>query len=297
MTTADSSADPGDASSPERSPGQMLRAARESRGVHLAVLSMALKVPTRQLEALEQDDHQAFKGMAFVRALAQSVCRHLGMDPAPVLAGLPQSASPLGSLVSAKKSTATLGKLPLHHSGTGRNVQWPRRVLWLAVLMLVGIAVMLWWPTPQSQSLHDDSASLSPRPVAEAQDSPQQVTVAPDAASAAIAPGSAPVASASLANPATPAVLQEKTSDLPRNSPGSLLVQARADVWVEIRNNEREIVLKRQIRLGESVSLELQAPVYLYVSRAESTDVSWRGKPVDLVSRALNNETRMQINP
>jgi len=133
--------------------------------------------------------------------------------------------------------------------------------------------------------------------VAEAQDSPQQVTVAPDAASAATAPGSAPVAPASLANPATPAVLQEKTSDLPRNSPGSLLIQARADVWVEVRNNEREIVLKRQIRLGESVSLELQAPVYLYVSRAESTDVSWRGKPVDLVSRALNNETRMQINP
>lgn len=299
MTTVDSSADTGETTSPVRSPGQMLRTAREARGVHLAVLSMALKVPTRQLEALERDDYQAFKGTAFVRALAQSVCRHLDLDPAPVLAALPQSASPLLSLISDKKNTVAAGKFPAHHAETGRKVRWSRRVLWLAVLMLVGIAVMLWWPEPQSQSLQSAPGSLDPRPLVEAQDSPPQVFGTLDASSAIPLPVTAPPVPATLthAAAATTTGPQVQSSGVLRNEPGSLLVQARADVWVEVRNNEREIVLKRQIRLGESVSLELQAPVYLYVSSAESTDVTWRGKPIDLVSRALNNETRMQINP
>jgi len=73
------------------SAGQMLRAAREAQGLHLAMLSVNLKVSVRQLEALEADQYEAFKGATFVRALAQSVCRQLKIDPAPVLAALPQA--------------------------------------------------------------------------------------------------------------------------------------------------------------------------------------------------------------
>ena len=71
--------------------GQLIRAARQKKGVHLAVLSVNLKVPVRQLEALEADQHDSGKGPVFVRALASSVCRQLQMDPAPVLALLPQA--------------------------------------------------------------------------------------------------------------------------------------------------------------------------------------------------------------
>ena len=57
------------ASAAPRTPGQRLRAAREARGLHLAMLSVTLKVPVRQLEALENDQYDAFRGPAFVRAV------------------------------------------------------------------------------------------------------------------------------------------------------------------------------------------------------------------------------------
>jgi hypothetical protein len=70
--------------------GQLLREARLKAGVHLAVLSVTLKVPVRQLEALEADQLDLAKGAVFLRGLASSVCRHLNTDPAPILALLPQ---------------------------------------------------------------------------------------------------------------------------------------------------------------------------------------------------------------
>lgn len=71
--------------------GALLRQAREQAGVHVAALAVAIKVPVRQLEALEQDRLDLLPDHTFARALAASVCRHLKADPAPILAALPQS--------------------------------------------------------------------------------------------------------------------------------------------------------------------------------------------------------------
>lgn len=75
-----------------QSGGALLRQAREQAGVHVAALAVAIKVPVRQLEALEQDRLDLLPDYTFARALAGSVCRHLKADPAPILAALPQGA-------------------------------------------------------------------------------------------------------------------------------------------------------------------------------------------------------------
>ena len=71
-------------------PGAMLRAARERQGLHIAALAAAIKIPQRKLEALESDRHDELLDATFTRALAMTVCRALKIDPAPVLAQLPQ---------------------------------------------------------------------------------------------------------------------------------------------------------------------------------------------------------------
>ncbi|MCU0941911.1 MAG: helix-turn-helix domain-containing protein [Hydrogenophaga sp.] len=71
-----------------------LREAREAAGLHIAALAAALKVPVRKLEALEAGRYDELPDMTFARALASSACRQLKIDPAPVLAQLPQSQRP-----------------------------------------------------------------------------------------------------------------------------------------------------------------------------------------------------------
>lgn len=74
--------------------GGLLREARQASGMHIAALAVALKVPVSKLEALEADNYGALPDTVFVRALASSMCRTLKLDPAPILALLPQSQSP-----------------------------------------------------------------------------------------------------------------------------------------------------------------------------------------------------------
>ena len=77
-----------------RSAGALLKAAREREGLHLSVLAATIKVAPAKLEALEQDRYGELPNATFTRALAQSVCRSLKIDPRPVLALLPQVDAP-----------------------------------------------------------------------------------------------------------------------------------------------------------------------------------------------------------
>ena len=66
-----------DAGSQPQDGSALLRQAREQAGVHVAALAVALKVPVRQLEALEQGRFDLLPDHTFARALAASVCRAL----------------------------------------------------------------------------------------------------------------------------------------------------------------------------------------------------------------------------
>ncbi|MEY3285705.1 MAG: hypothetical protein RL500_435, partial [Pseudomonadota bacterium] len=70
-------------------PGATIRAAREARGQSLLHLSILLKISERRLQAFEEGRWADVGDRTFVRALAQSLCKHLGLDAQPVLQALP----------------------------------------------------------------------------------------------------------------------------------------------------------------------------------------------------------------
>ncbi len=74
------------------SAGRLLREARERQGLHIAALAAAIKVPPKKLESLEADRFDQLPDATFTRALAQTVCRALKTDPAPVMRLLPAAA-------------------------------------------------------------------------------------------------------------------------------------------------------------------------------------------------------------
>ncbi|HEY3635621.1 MAG TPA: helix-turn-helix domain-containing protein [Caldimonas sp.] len=74
------------------SAGRLLREARERQGLHIAVLAASIKVTSKKLELLEADRFDALPDATFTRALAQTVCRVLKIDPAAILVLLPPPA-------------------------------------------------------------------------------------------------------------------------------------------------------------------------------------------------------------
>src|SRR3954451_21436231 len=69
---------------PERTPtgfGQLLRDARERRGVSLRQIANATKISTAVLEALERNDISKLPGGIFGRAFVRSYAVEVGLDP------------------------------------------------------------------------------------------------------------------------------------------------------------------------------------------------------------------------
>lgn len=304
--------------------GQMLKAAREGAGMHIGALSVALKVPVRKLELLEADAHDQLPGATFTRALAQSVCRALKMDAAPVLALLPgrQDAGLDHAVIGGARRDA-FASSPVQAQSQRAGALLPRPVLLVAAALLLAAAALLllpplstWFPeallgvstgSPQGVSPSKDSAG--PNVMATGQ-VPQESSKA-TALEAGMPPASTDVAGAKAATSAEPSALASAgagggavpTKPLARsalavtdgNANAPLQLRTTAPSWVEVRDTAGTVVYTGTVVPGVPVGVELKASGQLVVGNAASTDVIWRGRQLDLVSAARDNVARVEL--
>ena len=285
--------------------GSLLRRAREAQGLHIAALAASLKIPPRKLEALERDRYDELPDATFARALALTVCRALKTDPAPVLALLPSVGTGTLDQVSAGLNTPFRD----HAGGAGEPafatlMRDPALVI-VALLLLAALA-MWFWPrpvtAPETADLPATAVPLGEAPAA------QQVPPADEAASAVPAP--APDGAAS-----EPAALPPGTASPGRTevSPGEattvattlaeeaaadaalLMLRARDDSWIQIVDATDRVLLSRTVPAGDEVKLDGSLPLRLTIGNATTTEVLFRGRPVDLSASTVGNVARIEL--
>ena len=159
------------------SPGAMIKAAREQQGLHLAILSVNLKVSVKQLEALEADRFDQLMEPVFARALAAKVCRILKLDPSQVLSLMPAATNGLKPLniIDAEGEASFAGQGSVRQ----RQQSWGSAKFWLLVafVALLLMAINNEW-SAEFIWQHQTPAAVEVAPVMP----PVQEPVAPDAA-------------------------------------------------------------------------------------------------------------------
>jgi len=304
-------------SSAPRTAGAMLRDARQAQGMHIAALSASIKVAQRKLEALEADRFDELPDATFTRALAQTVCRALKIDPAPVLALLPAPAGHrlehVGEGINAPFRDRPGRREPSDWSVLGSPVVWGPLLLliaaaalyvmpagWLASLQPepAASAPVSGVPTTPSTTHSTSTASVAAEQAASAPSmvlmppsplpsgdvaSPSVAEVAPAAPIAAPPAASAPVRTAANAAPAA------------ADSAGAVQLRAKSQSWVEVQDARSRLLLSRMLQPGEIVAVDGQAPFRVKIGNAGATDVIFRGQPVDLASSTRDNVARLEL--
>ncbi len=306
--------------------GAMLRAARESAGLHIGALAVMLKVPVKKLEALEADRVDLLPDAVFVRALAASVCRTLKIDPAPVLARLPVTATP------RLKSVESGINAPFRVPGVDPGSPVRDRLtspLGIAVLsMLVGALILFFAPpldrmeqmlglgqrdsggatgvvSQPSQALA--SADVKPNDVNSA------VEVKESAMPAAVpnsnsnsnsisvsvsVPVPVPVNAAS-AGLAPPVLAASPATTVPApvvaDVAGNVVIRARGASWVEVTDAAGVVQLRKMMNAGEGVGVSGKRPLSVVVGRADVVDVTVSGKPYQLVNVSRDKVARFEV--
>ena len=284
--------------------------------MHIAALAVALKVPVSKLEALEADNFTVLPDTVFVRALASSVCRVLKVDAAPVLALLPQSQSPSLAADSAGINApvkGSVGKSAVSSSSFSGNGSASRSVGLVVLALLVGALALYFFPRGEDRTATGPTtaAALSSAPDAVptgAADAPAAERPAePAPAPAAVTPAlvAAPALSAAVtAVPATaavpasapaPAVVASAPAPAADAPAGTLVLRARSESWVQVKDATGALALQRNLAAGESVSVSAQPPLAVVVGRADATEVTVRGKPFDLTAVSRENVARFEV--
>lgn len=287
--------------------GAMLRAARESQGLHIGALAVALKVPVKKLEALEADRFDLLPDVVFVRALSLSVCRALKVDPAPIMTGLPQLQTP-----RIKTSRSGLNA-SFRVSGSNSTNAIPAQLaspVGIGVLsLLLAILAVLFWPSktatdgsvlatgdvrPASAVASDNlrvitglSLDQSQSPAAEPPSSNSEKASSNKSttlqANASQAVSSEIVASAPLT-----------VSDASRDVPVLGLV-ARGASWVEVVDAKGISQLRKTTAYGEVLQVSGALPLVVVLGRADLMSASVRGQPLDLTTVSKDNVARFEV--
>ena len=283
------------------SAGALLRQARQSAGMDIAVLASALKVPVNKLQALENDDFAVLPDAVFARALASSVCRTLKVDPAPVLGQLPQGQAP--RLVGDKDGLNAKFKDPQDKAPTLRLPAASRGVS-LTVLVLLAAAAAVYF-LPSGMLEFDLARAPAPAPaqaVVEASQENGSVSEAVPGAESAVSaqspasdvPAAAPTAAVPAA--AVPMVAASVASAAGAAVASALLeFRATAESWVQVRDAAGAVVFERTLKAGESAQAPGKPPLSVVVGKVNATEVIVRGAPFDLSTVARENVARFEV--
>lgn len=283
------------------SAGALLRQARQSAGMDIAVLASALKVPVNKLQALENDDFAVLPDAVFARALASSVCRTLKVDPAPVLGQLPQGQAP--RLVGDKDGLNAKFKDPQDKAPPLRLPAASRGVS-LTVLVLLAAAAAVYF-LPSGMLEFDLARAPAPAPaqaVVEASQENGSVSEAVPGAESAVSaqspasdvPAAAPTAAVPAA--AVPMVAASVASAAGAAVASALLeFRATAESWVQVRDAAGAVVFERTLKAGESAQAPGKPPLSVVVGKVNATEVMVRGAPFDLSTVARENVARFEV--
>jgi cytoskeleton protein RodZ len=296
----------GRAAAAPTSAGALLRAAREREGLHLAVLAATIKVTPAKLQALEQDRYDELPNATFTRALAQSVCRSLKIDPRPVLALLPQvEAPPLEGSVG--RLNAPFQERSSRRDGQGLTLA-SKPMFWAGGLLLLAAVVVgllpsdLFESAPALPAMPAASAPAVAASVPAVAPPPTSMPSAAAPASAAPPPGGAAAAESPRADAPAVAAMPPASSPVPDvraaaapPAAGLLGLRATADSWIEVVDAQEQVVFSRVLRAGESTAVDGRPPLRVRIGNAGATEVTFRGQPVDLAPYTRVNVARLDL--
>lgn len=289
-------------------PGMMLRQAREARGESLAEVAQALKLSLKQLDALESGHHETLPGPAFVRGFLRNYARHVGLDPAVVLAGLSGTGTAAVDLTPLSNAD---GDMPV-----GRGVRFnlvPAAVVAGLLLVLMFAGSYFGWfetssppepvavePFPPGEGAGSSDGTMPPVGIADpdALVPPAMNEAAQPDSATALMPQSSGLSSQAVPAAAPPAAVEAASP--PGAGPAGLATDGlrftfTVESWVEVKDGSGAILFAGLGTPGSTRTVQGKPPYALVVGNASGVRLDYQGKPIDLVPHTKVSVARLTV--
>ncbi len=258
--------------------GARLKREREQRKITLDDISVATKIGTRFLAALEEERFDQLPGGIFNKGFVRAYARHLGIDENQAIADFVAASAPSLPEIPPDEEPPVLAAMAVRVPESKRKSRDGDGIPWGIVavaLLLLAFGFALWGfhsrekrapsvPAPPPVTT-EPSTAVPQKAAAEPVPAASQPTAAP-------APQSLPEPSASVPEAPPPAAV-------PAANAGAfqVLIQAREDSWVSIRADGKQIFQDTLIAPAEK-SIEARNQIVIKTGNAGALDFSFNGK-------------------
>lgn len=312
--------------------GDMLRQARESRGLSVGEIARTLKLGSRQLEALEASQWSGLPGHTFIRGFVRNYARLVNLDPTPLMAQLERELEPPKNTLDVPETRPA----SVPYSGFDASRKSRQMVLLGGVVLLLAAGAYFLMPNDLSAlraSAQDllDSVGRKEQPAAPASGGQEpalppgqtlQQTLNPQAlapaeaepvkpAEALVAAKSDPVVPASAPATLTPppslqplpaassaAAASAAPAAAPAAAPGNapqIRLVADKMAWVEIRDRDNKPVFSQRMAAGVEQALSGQGPLSVVIGYAPGVRLFWHGQAIDLAPHTKGDVARLVL--
>lgn len=297
--------------------GDMLRQAREARGIDLATLSGMLKVSEAKLRALENNDFKHLPEMAFTRGFAKLVCKRLGIDEKPVLDLLPDlhSSKPSDFAVDLTRPALPSAMREGFRRSRRGGLWW-----WLLGALVLVLLFLFLMPDEWKNTLYSSDVEASsdeqgqssettgaPVPAATpmgmtgmttlnatdpaAQNGPQDLS--PDGE---VLDAQPMAADGDAAQPAGDVAPEDVAVTPPVPEELSFSVQGGSSS-ITVKGNDGSVVMTRVLRDGEEAKVPLdKLPLKVNVGNVKVTKVKLRDQAFELMPHTKRNTANFEVN-
>lgn len=283
--------------------GAMLRERRVALGLSQSDVANIVKLPTRRIEAMEQERWDELPDGPYLRGFLKNVARALNLDAATLIdrvdESLMRARNPDSILVAPGSTHAMLPR----RSGPAEG-RYSGRSLVAGAMVFALIAALIAWSGTDS---FDRSMAVArqwlggQRSPAETRTAPK--TTAPRTSSESVplpSPGtSVQPASATGGDASLPAAGLSDTPDRLATASGdrvAIQFHCSEDAWIEVRGGDGKLLMSQLNSAGSDQSIEGQAPFSVVVGNARAVSLNYRGRPVDLTPYIHDQVARLTLS-
>ena len=247
--------------------GQMLREARERRGISLRQIANATKISVGVLDALERNDISKLPGGIFGRAFVRSYATEVGLDPEATIQSFIEQ-FPNDSVVAGHPASDRVED----HGAVETDRQTAGTFLWLAVIAVPIAAALLYFATIGRRASTDavpvetTASARAPEPAPASPSAP-----APPAAAiaepAAVAPTTLATAAPAAAAPAPTATSGDQLA---------IVLTAKRPCWVSATVDGQKTI-ERLLQTGEKQTVTVRREMVLTAGDASAIALQFNG--------------------
>ena len=260
--------------------GARLKKEREQRKITLDEIAASTKVGTRFLRALEEERFDQLPGGIFNKGFVRAYARHLGIDEEQAIADYVAAAG--AGQPEKKPEEVQVPEVWAEEESTGASrIPWGK----LAIgLLIVAFGFAVWGfrfreSRQQERPIAPAATNRTP-PIPAKAAVPSRPDVKSSKATASEqpvspTPGGQPAGSPAPSAPAA----QTSQAQAPVATPGAfrVLIKARADSWVTITADGKELVPELLLASGEK-SVEARKEIVIKAGNVGALDFSFNGK-------------------